>query len=136
MADALEQPLLLPQDMVDLRTLKKHEVFLIKVSFSFFFKSILLFFLSLSYFGLPYVFISFQVIQTTNVTKEWVDHAYSKLKDKEACRVSIVKALAIAEKKIEDLGPKLTEANRERRSVEAALASVEKQAEDQRQHRR
>ena len=44
MADALEQPLLLPQDMVDLRTLKKHEVFLIKVSFSFFFKSILLFF--------------------------------------------------------------------------------------------
>ena len=28
MADALEQPLLLPQDMADLRTLKKHEVFL------------------------------------------------------------------------------------------------------------
>ena len=27
-ADALEQPQLLPQDMVDLRTLKKHEVFL------------------------------------------------------------------------------------------------------------
>ena len=28
MANALEQPLLLPQDMADLRTLKKHEVFL------------------------------------------------------------------------------------------------------------
>ena len=27
MAEALEQPLLLPQDMADLRTLKKHEVF-------------------------------------------------------------------------------------------------------------
>ena len=27
-ADTLEQPLLLPQDMADLRTLKKHEVFL------------------------------------------------------------------------------------------------------------
>ena len=27
-ANALEQPLLLPQDMADLRTLKKHEVFL------------------------------------------------------------------------------------------------------------
>jgi len=26
--DALEQPLLLPQDMADLRTLKKHKVFL------------------------------------------------------------------------------------------------------------
>ena len=39
-ADALEQPLLLPQDMANLRTLKKHEVFLTlksdlaKVSFS------------------------------------------------------------------------------------------------------
>ena len=29
MADTLEQPLLFPQDMADLRTLKKHEVFLI-----------------------------------------------------------------------------------------------------------
>lgn len=27
-ADALEQPLLFPQDKIDLRTLKKHEVFL------------------------------------------------------------------------------------------------------------
>ena len=27
MVDALEQPLLLPQDMADLRTLKKQEVF-------------------------------------------------------------------------------------------------------------
>ena len=27
-ANALEQPLLLPQDMVDLKTLKKHEIFL------------------------------------------------------------------------------------------------------------
>ena len=32
MADALEQPLLLPQDMADLRTLKKHEVFLIDMA--------------------------------------------------------------------------------------------------------
>ena len=41
-ANALEQPLLLPDDMVDLRTMKKHEVFLTLkrdlalVSFSFF----------------------------------------------------------------------------------------------------
>ena len=70
------------------------------------------------------------------MAEEWVDHAYSKLKDKEACRVSVVKALAIAKKKIEDLGPKLTEADRERISVKAALASAEKQAEDQHQHLR
>ena len=31
-ADALEQPLLLPQDMADLRTLKKHELFLIDMA--------------------------------------------------------------------------------------------------------
>ena len=39
----------------------------------------------------------------------------------------------MAEKKIKDLGAKLTKADKERKSVEAALADVEKQAEDQRQ---
>ena len=44
MANALEQPLLISQDMADLRSLKKHEVFLILkmdlamvIFFSFFF---------------------------------------------------------------------------------------------------
>ena len=48
MANALEQPLLLPQDMADLRTLKKHKVFLTlkrdlaMVNFFFFFLILLL----------------------------------------------------------------------------------------------
>ena len=54
----------------------------------------------------------------------------------EARRVSSVKTLAVAEKKIKDLGTKLIEANRERKSAEAALADVEKQVEDQRQQLR
>ena len=48
----------------------------------------------------------------------------------------MVKTLAVAEKKIKDLGTKLIEANGERKSAEAALASAEKQAEDQRQQLR
>ena len=54
----------------------------------------------------------------------------------EARRVSSVKTLAVAEKKIKDLGTKLIEANRERKSAETTLASAEKQAEDQRQQLR
>ena len=37
------------------------------------------------------------------MAEEWVDHAYSKLKDEEARQVSAVKNLAIAEKKKNDL---------------------------------
>ena len=77
-----------------------------------------------------------QAIQTAHVAKEWVDHAHSKLKDEEARQVSTIKNLAIAEKKIKDLGPKLTEANRERKSVEADLADAKKQAKDQGQYLR
>ena len=39
----------------------------------------------------------------------------------------------MAKKKTKDLGTKLTEVDRERKSAEAALASVEKQAKDQHQ---
>lgn len=48
------------------------------------------------------------------------------MKNEEARRVFIVKTLVVAEKKIKDLGTKLTEANREMKSIEAALASAEK----------
>lgn len=70
------------------------------------------------------------------MAEEWVDHAHSKLKDKEARRVSAAKALAIVEKKIKDFGIKLTDADRERKNPKAALAGTEKQVEDQYQHLR
>ena len=60
-----------------------------------------------------------------------MDHAHAQLKDEEARRVSAVKTLAMAKKKIKDLGIKLTETNRERKTAEAALAGTEKQAKDQ-----
>ena len=65
-----------------------------------------------------------------------MDHAHAQLKDEEARRVSVVKTLAMAEKKIKDLGIKLTEADRERKSAEAVLAGAKKEAKDQRQQLR
>nr|POF07888.1 hypothetical protein CFP56_27468 [Quercus suber] len=73
----------------------------------------------------------FEAIQATNITKEWVDDAHAQLKNEEAHRVVVVKTLAVAKKKIKDIGTKLTEADREKKSDEVALASAEKQAEDQ-----
>ena len=58
------------------------------------------------------------------------------MKDEEACRISAVKTLKMAEKRIKELNTKLNKADRERKIAEAALASAEKQAEDQRQQLR
>ena len=68
----------------------------------------------------------FQAIQTTNIAEEWVDHTHAQLKDEEACRVSTVKTLVVAEKKIKDLSTKLTKADRKRKSAEATLTNVKK----------
>ena len=61
-----------------------------------------------------------------------MDDAHAQLKNEEARRVAAIKTLAMAEKKIKDLGTKLTEPDREKKSAETALASTEKQTEDQR----
>ena len=42
--------------------------------------------------------------------------------------VVAIQTLVVVEKRIKNLGTKLTEADREKKSVETALASVEKQA--------
>jgi len=60
-----------------------------------------------------------------------LDQAHAQLKDEEARWIFAVKTLAMAKKRIKDLGIKLTEVDRERKSVEVALASAEKQIEDQ-----
>lgn len=55
-----------------------------------------------------------------------MDQAHLQLEDEEARRISAVKTLAMAKKKIKDLGTKLTEVDRERKSDEAVLVSAEK----------
>ena len=124
--------------MADLRTLKKHEVTLTlkkvfamvrtltyNLSYWNFFLSFIFYYYYYCYY-FTYIAISSQEIQTTNITKEWVDHAYSQLKDEEARRVSAIKTLVVAIKKIKDLGTKLTEADKERKNVEIALADAMK----------
>ena len=48
--------------------------------------------------------------------------------------VVAIQTLVVVEKRIKNLGTKLTEADRERKSVEVALVGIEKQAEDQLLH--
>ena len=60
-----------------------------------------------------------------------MDDAHARLKNEKARHVVVVKTLAMAEKKIKDLGTKLTEADRKKKNTEAALAGAEKQAKDQ-----
>nr|POE86239.1 hypothetical protein CFP56_07047 [Quercus suber] len=71
-----------------------------------------------------------EAIQTTNIVEESVDRAHAQLKDEEACHISAVKTLVVAEKRIKELNTKLIDADRERKSAEVALAGVEKQVED------
>lgn len=47
------------------------------------------------------------------------------MKDEEACRISAIKTLAMAEKIIKDLGTKLIEVDKEGKTAEAASASAE-----------
>jgi len=72
-ADTLEQPLLLPQDMTDLRTLKKHKVFLtlkrdlamVCTSTYFMYHTHIYFVLEeFNFFTIPHTVAFFQAIQT------------------------------------------------------------------------
>ena len=136
MADALEQPLLLPQDMADLRTLKKHEVFLtLKRDLAM---------VSLFIYLLPllsvrailvlreFILTSFflKAIQTTNIAKEWVDDAHKQMKEEKGWHKASVEAFTVAEQRIKDLNVKLTKANRYKKNVGAALAGVERQVKN------
>ena len=127
-ADAIKKALLLPEDMVDLRTLKKHKVFpslkkdLAMVSLSsyvFFFS-----FLLTAKFPL-------QAIPATFTAKELVDISHRQMKDEEGRRVATVEAFKVAEKRLKESNAKLTKAERGRKSTEVALDGVERQAKTQ-----
>ena len=127
-ADAVEQSLLLPEDMVDLRTLKKHEVFLsLKKDLAMVSLSSYVFFFFLLTAKFP-----LQAIPTTFRAKELVDISYRQMKDEKGRRVAIVEAFKGAEKRLKESDAKLTEAERGRKSTEVALDRVERQAKTQR----
>ena len=127
-ADAVEQSLLLPEDMVDLRTLKKHEVFLsLKKDLAMVSLSSYVFFFS---FLLTAKF-PLQAIPATFTAKELVDISHRQMKDEEGRRVATVEAFKVAEKRLKESNAKLTKAERGRKSTEVALDGVERQAKTQ-----
>lgn len=136
MANALEQPLFLPQDVADLRTLKTHDVFLTLK------RDLAMVSLWTPYLYWIYIFLFhlkdsswcflFRQSRQKNIVEEWVDDAHKQWKDDEAQRIAAIQTLAMAEKRIQDLNTKLAEVDRERKSGKATLVGVKKQAEDQR----
>ena len=134
-ADAVEQSLLLPKDMVDLRSMRQYEVFLeLKRDLAM-----------VSLFLCPfycYIFIIIiiiiilncvsypsQAVQANFRVEEMVNYSHWKMKKEEGRRIAVVEAFQVAEKSIKDLKAKLTEEEKERKLVAAALSSAEKQVE-------
>jgi len=66
------------------------------------------------------------------MAEELVNNFHRQMKEEEGRRITAVEAFSLAEKRIQKLNTKLTEADRERKSADAALYGAEKQAENQR----
>ena len=133
-ADAVEQSLLLPKDMVDLRSMRQYEVFLelkrdlAMVSlflcpfYCYIFIIIIIIIIILNCVSYPS-----QAVQANFRVKEMVNYSHWKMKKEEGRRIAAVEAFQMAEKSIKDLKAKLTEEEKERKLVAAALSSAEKQ---------
>ena len=117
----MEQSLLLPKDMVDLRSIRQHKVFLgLKRDLAM----VIFFFY---YYFLNYSLLPFQAIQATFRTEEMVNYSHRKMKEEEGRRIAALDAFHVAEKCVQELKVKLTKEERERKSVVAALDSAERQ---------
>ena len=123
-ANTVEQTLLLPKDMANLRSMRKHEVFLgLKRD------------LAMVSFLLPFFFLTSspsQAIQAAFRAKEMVSSFHRMYKEDEGRRIAVVEAFQVVEKSNQDLKAKLIEAERERKSAAATLDNVKRQAEGQR----
>ena len=77
MANALEQPLLLPDDMADLRSMKKYEVFLtLKRD------------LALVIFSFLFIYFFFtKVIQVAHMVEELVNNSHWQMKEAEGRQI-------------------------------------------------
>ena len=97
-ANALEQPLLLPDGMANLRTMKKHKVFrtlkrdLALVSFSF---SLFFFFFFFFLFFLFFLFT--KAIEATYMAEELVNNSHRQMKEEEGRRITVVEAFTLTE---------------------------------------
>ena len=139
-ASALEQTLLLPKDMVELRGFKMSEVFLhtkrflgmvcIYFPWLFFF----FFFFSFLFYLMQYSFLlfRFKAVQSTFRLEEMSNSLSQQLEEERKRRTAAVQTLTIAENSNADLKKRLTVEEQARKSADTALEGAERQAESQR----
>ena len=141
----MEQALLLPKDMANLKSMGKYEVFLdlkrelamvspLNPSFLLFFLFLLIIFLFLIATFSSFVKCSspWLAIQTTYRAEEMVDYSHYQMKEEEGRWIVAMDAFQVVKKSNQELKSMLTKAEREKRSVEVTLDSVERQVEGQR----
>ena len=93
--DAVEQSLLLPKDMADLRSIRQHEVFLsLKRDLAI---------VSLFFFFLNNISFLFQAIQAIFRAEEMVNYSHRKMKEEEGRRIATVDAFQVVEKSNQEL---------------------------------
>ena len=135
--------MLLPSNMADPKSMRKHEVFLnlkrdlalVSPSPNFYF----LFFLqpsSLFLFILLLCFFPWQVTQAAHRAEEIVIFSYRQMKEEEARCIEAVDTFNVVEKRIQELTTKLNESDRDKKSAETALEGVERQAKSLRKQLR
>ena len=103
MANALEHPLLLPDNMADLRTMKEHEVFLtlkrdlalLSFSFSLLFFFFYFFLKCFNYFN-SFPFFFTKAIQATHMAEELVKNSHRQMKEEEGRCIATVEAFTLA----------------------------------------
>ena len=104
MANALEHPLLLPDNMADLRTMKEHEVFLtlkrdlalVSFSFSLLFFFLFFFFKVFQLFQLIPFFFFTKAIQATHMAEELVNNSHRQMKEEDGRCIATVEAFTLA----------------------------------------
>lgn len=133
----VEQTLVLPRDMADLRSMRTHKVFFgLKRELAM---VRLLLFTYLFYLILVIIIIIIiltsspsQAVQVVFRAEEMVSSYHQLFKEEEGGRIAAVEAFQVAEKSNKDLKSKLTKEEKERNFVAAAPQNTEKQAKNQR----
>ena len=136
-ASTLEQTLLLPKDMMELRGFRWSEVFLHTKRFL---GMVCTYFPWLFFFFFFFLFLTqhssllfrFKAVQSTFRLEEMTNSLSQQLDEERKRRAAAVQTLTIVENSNTDLKKRLTIEEQARKSADAALEGVEKQAESQR----
>ena len=143
--DAVEQALLLLEDMAELQSMRRHEIFLslkryltmvcpLLSPFSFLFECCNFpSFSSLYCFPPPPFFFNlcfflWQAVQSSFQVEEITNYCHWQMKEEEGRRNTTMEAFIVAEKIINEMKNKMTEVEWDKKSAEASLDNAERQA--------